>query len=263
MRSSTTPLYAQPRLPNFINGSFTPSTTDHWLPVHDPATNKILCHVPQTTPAELELAADSAEAAGKKWREVPVQQRVRVLYKFAQAIRDDMENLAGIITREQGKTLADARGDVFRGLEVVEHAFSVPSLILGDSAENLATNVDTYTIRQPLGVTAGVNPFNFPAMIPLWNFMSIACGNALILKPSERVPGAAMRLAELAHQVSSSSKRCLGYSCCGCRSIFWVSLTATAASCQCSRDVKSAPLHVAKAQPRKTSSCRLAFLTAC
>lgn len=137
-----------------------------------------------------------------------MQQRVRVLFKYAQLIRDNMDPLAALITKEQGKTLADARGDVFRGLEVVEHACSLPSLILGDIAENLATNVDTYTLRQPLGVTAGVCPFNFGAMIPLWTIaMSSACGNSTIIKPSERVPGVVMRLSELAQQVRAGVMR--------------------------------------------------------
>lgn len=111
--------------------------------------------MPQATPAELDAAAESAHRAFKVWREVPVQQRVRVFFKYAQLIRDHTEAIAALITKEQGKTLADARGDVFRGLEVVEHACSTPSLIMGETAENLSSYVDTYSYRQPLGVTAG------------------------------------------------------------------------------------------------------------
>jgi malonate-semialdehyde dehydrogenase (acetylating)/methylmalonate-semialdehyde dehydrogenase len=137
----------------------------------------------------MEAAVAAAAEAQKTWKETAVQQRARVFFKYAQLIRDNTDKLAGLITKEQGKTLADARGDVFRGLgsyltfaqslqtlmpmplliiaEVVEHACSVPSLVMGETAENLSTNVDTYTFRQPLGVCAGITPFNFPAMIPL------------------------------------------------------------------------------------------------
>lgn len=150
---------------------------------------------------QMNEAADSAETAFKTWRETPVQQRVRVFFKLAQLIRDHTDELAASITREQGKTTADAKGDVFRGLEVVEHACSVGSLMMGETAENLSSSVDTYSYRQPLGVTAGITPFNFPAMIPLWMFpMANACGNTFIMKPSERDPGAAMILADLAHK---------------------------------------------------------------
>lgn len=146
----------------------------------------------------MRAAAENAAEAFKSWREVPVQQRVRVNLKFQQLIRDNMDALAASITQEQGKTLADAKGDVFRGLEVVEHSCSMGTLMMGETLENLAANVDTYTIRQPLGVCAGITPFNFPAMIPLWMFpMANATGNTYLLKPSERDPGAAMMLAKL------------------------------------------------------------------
>ena len=158
----------QPRVKHFLDGKFVDSKTDTWIPLHDPATNQQIAWVPQATPAELNAAAESSYKAFKAWREVPVQQRVRVFFKYAQLIRDNTEAIAALITKEQGKTLADARGDVFRGLEVVEHACSTTSLIMGESAENLSAFVDTYSYRQPLGVTAGICPFNFPAMIPLW-----------------------------------------------------------------------------------------------
>ena len=188
-----------PKVKNFIAGEFVDSKTDAWIPLHDPATNKVIAQVPESTPAEMEAAASAAAEAFKSWREVAVQQRVRVFFKLAQLVRDNTEALAALITKEQGKTLADARGDVFRGLEVVEHACSVPSIIMGETAENLAANVDTYSYRQPLGVSAGITPFNFPAMIPLWMFpMSNACGNTFLLKPSERDPSTSMLLAQLA-----------------------------------------------------------------
>jgi malonate-semialdehyde dehydrogenase (acetylating)/methylmalonate-semialdehyde dehydrogenase len=147
----------------------------------------------------MEAAAANAAATFKTWREVPVQQRVRIYLKYQQLIRDNMDALAASITQEQGKTLADAQGDVFRGLEVVEHTCSAATLMMGETLENLASNVDTFSIRQPLGVAAGITPFNFPAMIPLWMFpLATAAGNTFLLKPSERDPGCSMLLAKLA-----------------------------------------------------------------
>jgi malonate-semialdehyde dehydrogenase (acetylating)/methylmalonate-semialdehyde dehydrogenase len=149
----------------------------------------------------MEEATASACEALKSWRETPVQQRVRVMLKYQALIRDHTERLAAVITKENGKTLADSRGDVFRGLEVVEHACATATLMMGETVENVASNVDTYSYRQPLGVCAGITPFNFPAMLPLWMFpLATAAGNTWVHKPSERVPGATMVLAELAQQ---------------------------------------------------------------
>ena len=144
---------------------------------------------------------EAAAAAFPAWRDTPVQTRVRVYLKYQQLIREHMDEVAALITAEQGKTLADARGDVFRGLEVVEHTCSAATLTMGETQENLAQYVDTYSYRQPLGVCAGITPFNFPAMIPLWMFpLATACGNTYVMKPSERDPGATMRLVELAEE---------------------------------------------------------------
>lgn len=151
-----------------INGQFVDSKTDTWLPVHDPATNEVVAMTPQATRAELEAATANAAEAFKTWREVAPQQRVRVFLKYQQLVRDHQEDVAKLITKEQGKTLADARGDVFRGLEVVEHTCSAGTLLMGETLSNLSAHVDTYSIRQPLGVCAGITPFNFPAMLPLW-----------------------------------------------------------------------------------------------
>lgn len=190
-----------PKVQNFINGVFEDSKTDKWIELKNPATGELLCLVPQSTPEELARAEAGAAAAFKTWKEVPVQQRQRYFFTLQQLIREHTEELAESITREQGKTLADARGDVFRGLEVVETACNISAQMLGDTTENLARNVDTYTYRQPLGVVAGICPFNFPAMIPLWMFpMATATGNTCLLKPSEKDPGAAMVIARLAKQ---------------------------------------------------------------
>ena len=155
--------------------------------------------MPFATEDEINAAVASAKAAFKTWRFTPIGTRARIFLKYQQLIREHMPELAAILTAEQGKTLADAEGDVFRGLEVVEHAANIGNLQMGELANNVASGVDTYTIQQGLGVCAGITPFNFPAMIPLWMFpMAIACGNTFVLKPSEQDPMVTMRLVELA-----------------------------------------------------------------
>ena len=182
-----------------INGQFTTSSTTEWIDITDPATQDIIAKVPQTTADEINQAVAAAKAAFETWRTTPISTRARVFLRYQALIREHMDELASILTAEQGKTIADARGDVFRGLEVVEHAASITNLQIGDYVENVATGVDTYSVWQPLGVCAGITPFNFPAMIPLWMFpMAIATGNTFILKPSEQDPMVTMRLVELA-----------------------------------------------------------------
>jgi len=182
-----------------INGHFVQSNTDEWIDITDPATQEVIAKVPQTTNDEINQAVAAAQTAFETWRKTPITTRARIFLKYQSLIRDHMDELAEILTAEQGKTIADARGDVFRGLEVVEHAASIANLQIGDFVENVASGVDTYSIWQPLGVCAGITPFNFPAMIPLWMFpMAIATGNTFILKPSEQDPMVTMRLVELA-----------------------------------------------------------------
>ena len=182
-----------------INGQFVDSNTSEWIDITDPATQEIIAKVPQTTDDEINQAVAAAKAAFQTWRKTPITTRARIFLKYQALIRDHMDELAEILTAEQGKTIADARGDVFRGLEVVEHAAGIANLQIGDFVENVASGVDTYSIWQPLGVCAGITPFNFPAMIPLWMFpMAIATGNTFILKPSEQDPMVTMRLVELA-----------------------------------------------------------------
>lgn len=187
-----------PTVKNFINGKFEESKATKWIDVRNPATQEIVCRVPQSTPEELARAEAGAKEAFIKWKEVPIQQRQRVFFKFQALIREHTEELAHSITTEQGKTLGDARGDVFRGLEVVETACNAATVLMGETSENLARGLDTYSYRQPLGVTAGICPFNFPAMIPMWMFsLATVCGNTMLVKPSERDPGATMILAKL------------------------------------------------------------------
>jgi len=185
----------------FIDNEFVESKTKDFFNVHDPATQELVTRVPLTTQAEMKAAADSCAKAFQSWMDTPITARVRVMFKLQGLINQHMEELADSITTEQGKTLVDARGDVFRGLEVVEHACSIATLQMGETAENVGKNIDTYSYRQPLGVCAGITPFNFPAMIPLWMFpVAVTCGNTFLLKPSERDPGACMILARLARE---------------------------------------------------------------
>jgi malonate-semialdehyde dehydrogenase (acetylating)/methylmalonate-semialdehyde dehydrogenase len=190
---------AVPTVKLLIGGKLVESTTTQWRDVINPATQQVLARVPFATTEEMNAAVASAKQAFKTWRKTPIGTRARVFLKYQQLIRENIQELAAILTAEQGKTLPDAEGDVFRGLEVVEHAASIGNLQLGELANNVAQGVDTYTLMQPLGVCAGITPFNFPAMIPLWMFpMAIATGNTFVLKPSEQDPMVTMRLAELA-----------------------------------------------------------------
>jgi malonate-semialdehyde dehydrogenase (acetylating)/methylmalonate-semialdehyde dehydrogenase len=182
-----------------INGQFVESKAKNWKDVINPATQEVIARVPMCDKDEIDLAVKAAADAFMTWKNAPIGQRARVMLKYQELIRRDMKKLAACLTKEQGKTLPDAEGDVFRGLEVVEHAASIGTLSLGEMAENVAGGVDTYFIRQPIGVCAGITPFNFPAMIPLWMFpMAIVCGNTFVLKPSEQDPMTPMLLAELA-----------------------------------------------------------------
>jgi len=188
-----------PTVKLLIDGKFVESQTTEWRDIINPATQEVLARVPFATAQEVDVAVASAKEAFKTWRKTSIGTRARIFLKLQQLIRENMSELAQILTREQGKTLPDAEGDVFRGLEVVEHAANIGTLQMGEVANNVAGGVDTYTILQPLGVCAGITPFNFPAMIPLWMFpMAIATGNTFVLKPSEQDPMVTMRLVELA-----------------------------------------------------------------
>ncbi len=190
---------AAPRIRMLIDGQFVESATSHWQDVINPATQDVLAQVPFATTGEVDAAVAAAKEAFKTWRKTPIGTRARIFLKYQQLIRENMSELAHILNRRTGQDPAGRRSDVFRGLEVVEHAAAIGNLQLGELANNVANGVDTYTIMQPLGVCAGITPFNFPAMIPLWMFpMAIATGNTFILKPSEQDPMVTMRLVELA-----------------------------------------------------------------
>ncbi|PPB87274.1 CoA-acylating methylmalonate-semialdehyde dehydrogenase [Acinetobacter soli] len=182
-----------------INGEFVESTTSHWQDIVNPATQEVLGRVPFATAEEVNAAIAAAQNALASWRQTHIQARMRIMLKLQDLIRNNLKSIAQVLTAEQGKTLADAEGDIQRGLEVVEHACSIGTLQMGEYIEGVARGVDTYTVQQPLGVCAGITPFNFPAMIPLWMFpMAIVCGNTFVLKPSEQDPLSTMMLVELA-----------------------------------------------------------------
>lgn len=197
-------LYATGSVPTtklFIDGKFVESKTDKWIDVHNPATNEVVTRVPEATQDEMQAAVDSCKRAYKSWSKTTVLTRQQVMFNFQNLIKHNLKDIAKNITLEQGKTLVDAEGDVTRGLQVVEHCCSITSLQLGETLQGIAKDMDTMSFRMPLGVTAGITPFNFPAMIPLWMFpLSLVCGNTMVMKPSERDPGACMMLVELAKE---------------------------------------------------------------
>jgi len=188
-----------PTVKMLLDGKFVESRSNEWRDVVNPATQEVLAQVPFATDEELDAAVASAKRAYATWKNTPLAARARIMLKLQALVRENMSRIARTLSAEQGKTLADAEGDVFRGLEVVEHACSIGSLQLGEFAENVAGGVDTYTLRQPIGVCAGITPFNSGHDFPLWMFpMAIVCGNTFVLKPSEQDPLTPMLLAELA-----------------------------------------------------------------
>jgi malonate-semialdehyde dehydrogenase (acetylating)/methylmalonate-semialdehyde dehydrogenase len=190
-----------PTVKMLINGKFVDSVTSHFDDVVNPATQEVLARVPYSTQAEISAAISAAQDAFHTWKNTPVSTRARIFFKLQGLIRNDLDRLASSITDELGKIAADAQGDVFRGLEVVEHACGIASLQMGGFVENVAGDVNTFSMLQPLGACAGITPFNFPGMIPLWMYpMAIACGNTFVLKPSELDPITPVLIAELAQE---------------------------------------------------------------
>ncbi|EHE8322965.1 CoA-acylating methylmalonate-semialdehyde dehydrogenase [Listeria monocytogenes] len=186
------------KLKNYIDGEWVESKTDKYEDVINPATGEVLCQVPISTRAELDQAAVIAEQAFEKWSQVAVPRRARVLFSFQQLLIQHKEELARLITLENGKNLSEARGEVQRGIENVEFAAGAPTLMMGDSLASIATDVEAANYRYPVGVVGGIAPFNFPMMVACWMFpMAIALGNSFILKPSERTPLLMGKLVEL------------------------------------------------------------------
>ncbi|WP_305972361.1 MULTISPECIES: CoA-acylating methylmalonate-semialdehyde dehydrogenase [unclassified Mameliella] len=185
-------------LTNWINGQHVKSSSGRFSDVYNPATGEVQAKTPLSTVDELNEAVAKAAKAQIKWGATNPQRRARVMMAFGALINQHMDELAELVAREHGKTIPDAKGDVQRGLEVVEVCMGAPHMLKGEYTDNGGPGIDLYSMRQPLGVVAGITPFNFPAMIPLWKMApAIASGNAMILKPSERVPSTALRLAEL------------------------------------------------------------------
>jgi len=185
-------------LTHFIGGKHVKGTSGRFADAYEPMTGDLISRVPLASAAEMRAAVENAKAAQPAWGATNPQRRARVMMKFVDLLNQNMQALAELLAREHGKTIPDAKGDIQRGLEVVEFVIGAPHLLKGEFTDGAGQNIDIYSMRQPLGVVAGITPFNFPAMIPMWKFApAIACGNAFILKPSERDPGVPMRLAEL------------------------------------------------------------------
>ncbi len=185
-------------LTHFIDGEHVKGTSGRFADVYNPATGEVQAKVPLANQAEMQAAVDSAKAAQPGWAATNPQRRARVLMKFVELLNRDMDKLAVALSKEHGKTVPDAKGDVIRGLEVAEFCIGAPHLLKGEYTDGAGPEIDMYSLRQPVGIAAGITPFNFPAMIPMWKFCpALACGNAFILKPSERDPSVPLMLAEL------------------------------------------------------------------
>jgi malonate-semialdehyde dehydrogenase (acetylating)/methylmalonate-semialdehyde dehydrogenase len=183
---------------HFVGGKTISGTSDKKGKVFNPATGEQESEVRLASKSDLDQAVEVAKKAFETWSLKPALQRARVMFKFKELIEKNSDELTKLIVSEHGKVYEDAKGSLTRGLEVVEFACGIPHLLKGEFSENVGTNVDSWSMRQPLGVVAGITPFNFPAMVPMWMFpIAIACGNTFILKPSEKDPSCPIRLAEL------------------------------------------------------------------
>ena len=186
-------------IPHYLNGAAVPATDGRFADVFNPSTGQVAAKVPLATTAEVDAAVATAVQAQREWAAWNPQRRARVLMRFVDIVNQNADELATLLSMEHGKTHADAKGDIQRGIEVIEFAIGIPHLLKGEFTEGAGAGIDVHSVRQPLGVVAGITPFNFPAMIPLWKAgPALACGNAFILKPSERDPSVPVRLAELA-----------------------------------------------------------------
>lgn len=183
---------------NFIGGEWKASTSAQLEPVYNPATGEVIAHVPLSTTEELDEAVQVASEAFKTWSRTPVPRRARILFRYQQLLVEHWDELAKLITKENGKNVKEAYGEVQRGIECVEFAAGAPTLMMGKQLPDIATNIESGMYRYPIGVVGGITPFNFPMMVPCWMFpLAIACGNTFVLKPSERTPLLATRLVEL------------------------------------------------------------------
>jgi malonate-semialdehyde dehydrogenase (acetylating)/methylmalonate-semialdehyde dehydrogenase len=187
--------------PVFIDGEWKQLTGLDTSPVYNPSRGEVISAVPLCGVNEVNDAVSAAAEAFPAWRDTPPVERARLFFRYRQLVEANFDRLCQMVTREHGKTLAEARGSAYRGMENIEYACSIPTLLMGDTLENIARGVDCETLLQPLGVCVGITPFNFPAMVPLWMFpLALACGNTFVLKPSEKVPLTALYLIELLEQ---------------------------------------------------------------
>jgi malonate-semialdehyde dehydrogenase (acetylating)/methylmalonate-semialdehyde dehydrogenase len=185
-------------IPHWVNGACVAGTSGRVADVYNPAAGEIQAKVSLASVAEVDAAVAAATAAFPGWSAQPAVRRARILFKFREIFEARLDEVAALITSEHGKVLSDARGEAIRGLEVVEFATGIPELLKGEFSEQVGSGVDSWSLRQPLGVVAGITPFNFPAMVPMWMFpIAIACGNTFVLKPSERDPGVSILLAQM------------------------------------------------------------------
>ena len=183
---------------HFVNGKITPGKSDRKGKIFNPATGEQESEVKLGSKSDLDEAVDNAKKAFETWSLKPPIHRARIMFKFKELIEKNSDELTKMIVSEHGKVYEDAKGSLIRGLEVVEFACGIPQVLKGEFTENVGTDIDSWSVRQPLGVCAGITPFNFPAMVPMWMFpMAIACGNTFVLKPSEKDPSCSIRLAEL------------------------------------------------------------------
>src|SRR5919198_2649992 len=185
-------------VPSFVAGEFRESSSDRVDANPDPATGETIAELPYSTAAEGNEAVRVAAAAQPDWANTPVPDRAQVMFRLKQLLEDRFEELSELVVRENGKTIAEARGEVRRGIEVVDHACAAPTLLMGTTLDQIAEGIDEELVRFPVGVVAGITPFNFPNMVPLWMIpLALVCGNTFVLKPSQRTPLSAVRLAEL------------------------------------------------------------------
>lgn len=183
---------------HYIGGQSVIGTSGREGSVYNPATNELIRNVALADAAEVDKAVSNAAEAFHDWAEMPPARRVQVLYRYRELLIQNIDEMARLLSSEHGKTVDDAKGSITRGLEVVEFACGIPQLLKGEFSESVASGVDSWSMRQPLGVVAGITPFNFPAMVPMWMFpVAIACGNTFVLKPSERNPSCAAFMANL------------------------------------------------------------------
>ena len=189
---------APPRVKLLSHGRWIDSTADRWDDVYNPSTGQVIARVPLCGAAEVQGVVSSAAEAFPAWSETPVVERARLMFRYRELLEASFHELSQLVTREHGKTLTEARAEVRRGIEVVEFACGIPSLVMGNCVANIADDIDAETCRHPVGVCAGITPYNFPAMVPLWMFpIALVCGNTFVLKPSEKTPLSAVRLGEL------------------------------------------------------------------